>query len=67
MRVQELSSGRSHGKAARRRNVFRVDKEIRKLARERIGQVPAGQVIQPKSRRKTPKHPKKEIESWLDA
>ena len=61
-----MSSGRSHGKLARKRNVFRADKEVRKLARERIGFVPAGQVIQPKSRRKTPKHPKKEIESWLE-
>ena len=61
-----MSSGRSHDKAARRRNLFRAAKEVRKLARERIGQVPAGQVIQPKSRRKTPKHPKKEIETWME-
>ncbi len=52
---------------ARRRNVFRAAKEVRKLARERIGKVPAGQVIQPKARRKTPKHPKKEQESWFEA
>jgi len=61
-----LSSGRSHGKAARKRNVFRAAKEVRKLARERIGQVPAGQIIQPKARRMKPKHPKKEFETWLE-
>ena len=53
-------------KPARRRPVFRAAKEVRKLARERIGQVPAGQVIEPKARRKSPKHPKKEVESWLE-
>lgn len=52
---------------ARRRNRFRADKEVRKLARERIGAVPAAQVIQPKRRRKKLKHTKKEKESWLDA
>ncbi|MBI3666309.1 MAG: hypothetical protein HY236_08815 [Acidobacteria bacterium] len=52
-------------KPARRRNVFRAAKEVRKLARERIGPVPAGRTIQPKSRKPT-KHPKKEKESWLE-
>lgn len=46
--------------------MFRADKEVRKLARERIGVVRAGQVIQPKSRRKNPKHPKREIERQLE-
>ena len=62
MRIQKLSSGRSQN-----RKVFRAGKEVRKLARERIGPVPAGQVIQPKLRRKSAKHPKKEIESWLES
>ena len=53
-------------KPARRRDVFRADKEVRKLARERIGVVRAGQVIQPKSRRKNPKHPKREIDKLLE-
>lgn len=53
-------------KPARRRDVFRADKEVRKLARERIGVVRAGQVIQPKPRRKNPKHPKREIDTLLE-
>ena len=67
MRVQKLSSGRSKGKSARQRPVFRAAKEVRKLARERIGKVPAAQVIEPKPRRKRPKHPKKEQETWLES
>ncbi len=61
-----MSSGRSKGKPARKRPVFRAAKEVRRLARERIGKVPAGQIIQPKSSRKRVKHPKKERESWLE-
>ena len=38
--------------------VFDVGKEIRKLARERVGKVPAARTIQPKSARKKPKHKK---------
>jgi len=41
-------------------------KEVRKLARERVGQVPAGQIIEPRASRKRPKHPKKERENWLE-
>jgi hypothetical protein len=37
---------------------FDVDKEIRKLARERVGTVPAARVIVPKLARKKPKHKK---------
>lgn len=54
-------------KPARRRSVFRATKEVKKLARERIGAVPAGQIIQPKSRRKAPKHPKREFETLLES
>ena len=54
-----MSSGRSKKK-------FDAAKEVRKLARERIGKVPAGRVIAPKSKRKAPKHPKKEIDGWLE-
>ena len=32
--------------------------EVRKLARERVGTVPAGRVIVPKTARKKPKHKK---------
>lgn len=66
MRIEELSSGRSKSKPSRHRAVFRAAKEVRKLARERIGKVPAGQIIEPKARRKRPKHPKKEQESWQE-
>jgi hypothetical protein len=37
---------------------FDQKKEVRRLARERVGTVPATQTIQPKTRRKKPKHPK---------
>jgi len=40
---------------------FDVKKEVRRLARERVGSVPAPKVIVPKSKRKKPKH-KKPIE-----
>jgi len=49
---------------ARRRAVFRAGKEVRKLARERVGQVKPGQVITPKTRRKGSKHPQREREEW---
>jgi len=35
---------------------FDQKKGVRKLARERIGTVPAPRVIEPKSKRKKPKH-----------
>jgi len=37
---------------------FDQGKEVRKLARERVGKVPASRAIQPKSTRKKPKHKK---------
>ncbi len=37
---------------------FDVRKEIRKLARERVGTVPSARVIVPKVARKKPKHKK---------
>jgi len=43
---------------ARRKPKFDMKKEVRKLARERVGTVPAGHAIQPKSTRKKPKHKK---------
>jgi hypothetical protein len=42
----------------RKKLKFDVDKEIRKLARERVGTVPAARVIVPKLARKKPKHKK---------
>ena len=41
---------------ARKKPKFDVRKEIRKLARERVGVVPSSQVIVPKVARKKPKH-----------
>ncbi|HUJ21963.1 MAG TPA: hypothetical protein VLX58_10600 [Bryobacteraceae bacterium] len=43
---------------ARRKPRFDVRKEIRKLARERVGTVPASRVIVPKQARKKTKHKK---------
>jgi len=52
---------------ARKRNQFRLDKEVRKLARERVGPVKPGRVIQPATKRRAaPKHAKKEKEAWLE-
>jgi len=36
--------------------------EVRRLARERVGPVPASRVIEPKTRRRKPKHPKSPAE-----
>jgi hypothetical protein len=44
---------------ARKKQKFDVKKEIRKLARERVGIVPSARVIVPKPARKKPKHKKK--------
>ena len=45
----------------RKKQRFDVKKEVRKLARERVGTVPSARVIVPKLERKKPKH-KKRIE-----
>jgi hypothetical protein len=37
---------------------FDVRKEVRKLARERVGRVPAARPIEPKAARRKPKHQK---------
>jgi hypothetical protein len=42
----------------RRKPRFDLKKEVRKLARERVGTVPAARPIQPKSERAKPKHKK---------
>jgi hypothetical protein len=41
-----------------RKKTFDLDKEIRKLARERVGIVPASKPIVPKQLRKKPKYKK---------
>jgi hypothetical protein len=46
---------------ARKKKTFELGKEVKAIARERIGSVPASRAIEPKSSRKKPKH-KKRIE-----
>jgi hypothetical protein len=41
-----------------RKKTFDLGKEIKAIARERVGRVPASKPIQPKSARKKPKHKK---------
>ena len=43
---------------ARKKKKFDLGKEVRAMARERVGVVPAAKTIQPKSLRKRPKHKK---------
>jgi hypothetical protein len=43
---------------ARKKPTFDMKKEVRKLARERVGQVAASRPILPKSQRDKPKHKK---------
>jgi hypothetical protein len=41
---------------ARKKKEFDLGKEVKAIARERVGRIPAGKTIVPKSRRKKPKH-----------
>ena len=41
---------------ARKKQSFDIKKEVRKLARQRVGAVPPGGTIVPKTERKKPKH-----------
>jgi hypothetical protein len=43
----------------RKKKAFNPRKEVKAIARERVGPVPAGGPIQPKSARKKPKHKKR--------
>jgi len=47
--------------AAKKKKKFDAKREIRGIARERVGSVPPGRVILPKTERK-PKHKKEPIE-----
>ena len=40
----------------RKKKSFDLGKEVKAIARERVGRIPAGNTIQPKPRRKKPKH-----------
>ena len=42
-----------------RKKKFELNKEIKAIARERVGRVPAGGPIEPKALRKRPKHKKR--------
>lgn len=42
-----------------RKKRFDVAKEVKAIARERVGPVPAAKTIQPKALRKKPKHKKR--------
>ena len=42
----------------RKKNTFDLGKEVKAIARERVGTIPAGKTLQPKSLRKKPKHKK---------
>jgi hypothetical protein len=50
---------------ARKKQTFDMKKEVRKLARERVGTVPSSKPILPKPQRKKPKY-KKPAESEDD-
>jgi hypothetical protein len=39
-----------------KKKTFDISKEIKAIARERVGTVPAAKPMEPKSRRKKPKH-----------
>ena len=43
---------------ARKKKTFDVTKEVKAIARERVGTVPAAKLLEPKSLRKKPKHKK---------
>jgi hypothetical protein len=43
---------------APRKKTFSAQKEIKAIARERVGKVPPARVIEPKAARKKPKHKK---------
>jgi hypothetical protein len=43
----------------RKKKTFDAGKEVRAIARERVGPVPAGKPIEPKFVRKKPKHKKR--------
>jgi hypothetical protein len=44
--------------AVKKKRKFQLGKEVRAISRERVGTVPAGGPIMPKSLRKKPKHKK---------
>jgi hypothetical protein len=49
----------------RKRKTFEIGKEVKAIARERVGIVPAAKPIEPKSSRKKPKHKKRPEDELL--
>jgi hypothetical protein len=47
---------------AHKKNTFSATKEVKAIARERVGPIPAGKAIEPKASRKKPKHKKQPAE-----
>ena len=48
----------------KKKKSFKLAKEVKAIARERVGRIPAAKPIEPKASRKKPKH-KKRIEEEL--
>ncbi len=48
----------------RKKKKFDLGKEVKAIARERVGPVPAAKPIEPKSSRKKPKHKKRAGEEY---
>jgi hypothetical protein len=43
----------------RKKRIFEIGKEVKAIARERVGTIPAAKLMEPKSSRKKPKHKKR--------
>jgi hypothetical protein len=43
----------------RKKKTFDAAKEVKAIARERVGRIPSGRTIEPKSSRRKPKHKKR--------
>ncbi len=50
---------------ARKKKTFDLENEVKAIARERVGRIPAARPIEPKSSRKKPKHKKQPGEEQL--
>jgi hypothetical protein len=48
-----------------KKKTFEIGKEIKAIARERVGVVPSAKTIEPKSLRKKPKHKKRPEDEQL--
>lgn len=44
---------------ARKKKAFSVAKEVKAIARERVGRIPSEKTLEPKSARRKPKHKKR--------